>query len=473
MSVSIKSGATSDVMTVDPTSNAARMSLYDSTGQNLAYAHSDQPTTPRGIMAMGLNDESVHPIRLDRIGSLASATHTMLLQDSFESTVTNPMRWLVTSTTMSATQTTISGLLFNSGAITTVNTGYMLKSSAIFMKCQKSPLQAKFRARLNHYNNSVMELGFGDAATFNGANTTGAYWQMTASGVLQPVVTFNSVDITGTDIRSSISTSNYYTFDVIMDDDEANFICQDTSTGLIISDQSIKLPLTGGRLLSSTQIPVMARLYNTGVAPATAPQMSLTDVYVLALDNFQNKPWSTVLACNYRAAPNHPFTGAQLPSYANSAAATSATMSNTTPSYTTLGGLWQFAARTGAATDYALFGFTVPTNSNLVVTGIDIESYNTGAAVVTTPTLLLWSCAVGATAGSLTTAPISRMTLGVQSFPVGAVVGASAQRISKIYSTPLVVPSGRFFHIILRMPVGTNTASQVIAGMVTIDGYFE
>jgi hypothetical protein len=341
------------------------------------------------------------------------------------------------------------------------------------MKCQKSPLQAKFRARLNHYNNSVMELGFGDAATFNGANTTGAYWQMTASGVLQPVVTFNSVDITGTDIASSINKSSYYTFDVIMDDDEANFICQDTSTGLIISDQSIKLPLTGGRLLSATQIPVMARLYNTGVAPATASQMILTDTYVLALDNFQNKPWSTVMACNYRGAPNHPFTGTQLPNYTNSVAATSATLSNTAAGYTTLGGLWQFAAVGGAATDYALFGFTVPTNSNLVVTGIDIESYNLGAAVATTPTLLTWSAGVNSSAVSLATASLNRITLGVQSLAVGAAIGATAQRISKIFSTPLVVSSGRFFHIILRMPVATATGSQVIAGMVTIDGYFE
>ena len=473
MSVAIKSGASSDMLTVDPTSNAGRVSLYDGTGTNMAYAHGDQPTTPRGVMVLGLNDEAVHPIRMDRIGSLAMATHTMLLHDSFESTVTNPQRWLITNTTMAATQATITGLLFNSGNITTVTTGYMIKSSSTFIKNQRSPLQAKFRLRLNHFNNSVMEWGFGDAATFNGANTTGAYWQVTASGVVQPVVTFNSVDITGTDIRSSLNTVNYYTFDVIMDDDEAVFVCQNTSNGQIISEQSIKLPLTGARLLSSSQIQVMARLYNTGVAPLTAPQLILTDVYSLSLDNWTNKTWSQVNASNYRANPTHPFTGAQITNYANSAAATSATLSNTAAGYTTLGGLWQFAAVAGTVTDYALFGFTVPTNSNLVVTGIDIEAYNTVVAVATTPHLLVWGVGVGSTAVSLATATVNRIPLGVQSFPVAAAVGASAQRISKIFTTPLVVPSGRFFHIILRMPVATNTATQVVAGMVTVDGYFD
>jgi hypothetical protein len=35
------------------------------------------------------------------------------------------------------------------------------------------------------------------------------------------------------------------------------------------------------------------------------------------------------------------------------------------------------------------------------------------------------------------------------------------------------VESGRFLHVILAVPVGTATASQVIRGTVTIDGYFE
>jgi hypothetical protein len=374
---------------------------------------------------------------------------------------------------MAASQATLSGLLFNSGAITTINTGYLIRSSQVFLKSQRSPLQCKFRARLAHVNNSVIEIGFGNAATFNGANTTGAYWQVQSNGALVPVVTFNSVDLTGTDIRSLINVANYYTFDVFMDDDEATFVCQDTSTGSIISKQSIKLPVSGQRLLSETQISFIARLYNTGVAPASAPQMMLTDVYCLALDVNMNKTWAQVNASNMRGSPTNPFTGAQLTTFTNSAAPGNATLSNTAAGYATLGGLFSFAALAGAATDFAIFGFQVPTNSNLVVTGIDIEAWNTGAAVATTPSLLVWGAAVGSTAVSLATATVNRIGLGSQSFPIGTAVGANAQRISKSFQTPLYCPSGRFFHIILRLPVGTATASQVIQGMVNIEGYFE
>jgi len=471
MSVIIKSGASSDVLTVDPTSKAARVTLYDAQGNPLTYADGDSPTIARGILHLGVNDKNVLAARMDRLGNTGTTLHTLLLSESFEATTTNPQRWLITNSTMAATQATISGFLFNSAAITTINSGYSLKSTMLFAKMQKTPLQMKFRARLAHQNNSVIEIGFGDASTFNGANTTGAYWQVTSSGVLQPVVTFNGVDQTGTPV--TFSTTNYYTFDVIVDDNSATFICQDTSTGNLVSKQTINLALSGQRLFSATQLGIIARLYNTAVAPATAPQLMLTDVYVLALDNAETKPWPIVNACNQKGTPTHPFTGAQLTNFANSTSPASATLSNTAAGYTTLGGLWQFAAVAGAVTDYALFGFTVPLNSNFVITGIDIEAWNTVVAVATTPTLLMWGLAVGSTAVSLATVTVNRIALGSQSFPIGAVPGANAQRISKQFTTPLVCPSGRFVHVILRMPVATATATEIFQGLVNIEGYFE
>jgi hypothetical protein len=37
----------------------------------------------------------------------------------------------------------------------------------------------------------------------------------------------------------------------------------------------------------------------------------------------------------------------------------------------------------------------------------------------------------------------------------------------------MVVDGGRFFHIIVQVPVGTATVSQVIRGDVMVNGYFE
>lgn len=452
---------------------SARATLYDVSGNPIVYDDQAAPATAKGVLAFGMNDRSAVPARVDRMGSSALAWHTPLLSDSFEGSSIHPIRWTITNTTMAATQSSIAGVVFNSGAITTVTTGYMLQSSRRFLKTQRAPLYAKFRARLARVNNSVMELGFGDAATFNGANTTGAYWQVTAGGVVQPVLTFNSVDITGADISGSINTNNYYTFDVILDDDEAVFYCQDTSTGLIVSRQVIKLSITQQRLWSASALPVQARLYNTGVAPASAPQMFLTDAYVAMLDANQNAPWPDVLSAMGRSALENPFSGLQLAQWANSAEPANATLSNTAAGYGAPGGRFQFAAVAGAATDYALFGWQVPAPANLRVTGIDIETWNLGAAVATTPTLLTWAVAVGNAAVSLASGNLVRLGLGAQSFPVGAAIGAKAERISKQFRTALFCPAGRFLHIILRMPVGTATPSQVIAGMVNVEGCFE
>lgn len=462
-----------NILSIDSASKAARVLLYDAAGNPLVYSDSDQPNVGRGLLQMGMNDRSVLPMRVDRFGSQALSLHTPLLTESFEGTTVNPIRWLVTATTMAATQASATGLVINSGSITTINTGYMVKTNRSYLKAQRQPLHGKFRAKMSAQNNSVMELGFADATTFNGANTTGAYWQMTASGVLQPVVTFNGVDQTGSDCRSLIDTTKFYVFDVFMDDDEAVFTIQDTNTGLLLSKQSIKVPLSGVRMFSTTQLPVMARVYNTGVAPTVAPQMVVSDAYVALLDANLNMPYSHVKASQHRDAAKHPQTGAQLSQWANSAEPTSATLSNTAAGYTTLGGKFQFAAVAGAVTDYALFGFQVPTPHTLLITGIDIDTWNTGAAVATTPTLMTWGVATDLTAVSLATASHARVGLGSQVLAVGGAIGTQAdRRISKQFVTPLITGPGRFVDIILRMPVGTATASQVIAGMVNIEGYF-
>lgn len=470
----IESGASSDKLTVDPTSKAARATLYDATGKAQIQLGGAQPAEADlgGLGMLGLNDRSLVLARADRLGALASARHAPLLSDSFEGSTLHALRWLVTATTMAATQSSVAGLTINSGAITTVSTGYLLQSTRRFTKTQRMPLQAKARARLVRVNNSVQELGFGDASTFNGAHTNGAYWQVTSGGLVQPVLTFNGVDTTGSDIASSLNAANYYTFDVFLDDDEAVFFCQDSSTGLIISRQSIKLGITQQRLWATSGMPAMARVYNTGVAPASAPQMLLTDFYVAGLDADLNQPYADTMSGWNNGPVDNPLTGAQLAQWANSTEPSSATLSNTAAGYTTLGGKFQFAAVAGAVTDYALFGFQVPTPRNLFITGVDIETWNTGAAVATTPTLLTWGLGVGSTAVSLATASVTRIGLGAQSFAVAAAIGAKAERVSKQFRTPVFCGSGRFAHVILRMPVGTATASQVVAGMVNIEGYF-
>jgi hypothetical protein len=197
-----------------------------------------------------------------------------------------------------------------------------------------------------------------------------------------------------------------------------------------------------------------------------------------------NKTFAHQLAGGGRAAYQSPITTyGQTANHANSTSPTSATLSNTAAGYTTLGGRYQFAAPVGAATDFALFGFQVPAGLQLYVTGIRISACNTVAAVATTATVLDWAIGANSSAVSLATADVlgppptawgpRRIPLDTQGFIVGAAAGACAPTIVHTFSTPVVVDSARFFHVILQVPIGTATATEVIRGDVMVEGYFE
>lgn len=469
----IQSAADATQWIIDPSSQAGRVTFYDTTGNKLHLAENEQPSSVNGLISMSMNDERAVPVRADRSGGIALAYHNPLYNESFEGTTINPIRWTIIATTMAATQSSAGGLTINSSNITTINTGYLLKSNRSFNKSQRQPLQAKIRCSPQYQNNSVIEFGFGDAATFNGAHTTGAYWQATTSGVIQPVLTFNSNDITGNDISSLLDKTKFYTFDVFVDDDEATFFCQDTSTGLIINQQTIRLPLNAVRLWSSSALTAMARCYNSGTAPPIAPKLIVSDFYVAGLDAAMNLDAPTIQSIAHRNAISNAMTGIQTAAWTNNAEPASATLSNTAAGYTSLGGKFQFAAVVGAVTDYPLFGFQVPAPLNLAVTDIEIETWNTGAANAATPTLLTWGVANNLTAVSLATAGHERIGLGSQMIPASAAIGQNADRpINKSFKTPLICGPGRYFDIILRIPVGAATASQIIAGMVNIRGYW-
>jgi hypothetical protein len=169
----------------------------------------------------------------------------------------------------------------------------------------------------------------------------------------------------------------------------------------------------------------------------------------------------------------------QTANYPNSAAPVLATLSNTAAGYATKGGQFSFAAVAGAETDYALFAYPVPAGQTLIVRGIWIDTMNTGAAVATTATWLQWSLGAGASAVSLATAEgaatkaPARLAIGNQVFPITASVGAQATRLDVNLDAPIVVNAGEYLHIIVKMPLGTATASQVIRGVVGVNGFFE
>jgi hypothetical protein len=471
MAIDLKGALSGALAEVEATSKALRTRLYGASAP-MTGLHGADARTMEGVMQLANNDGNARILRADRFGGLALAQQTPLLHEPFEGATLSASRFVATATTMAAVQAA-TGLTINSGAINTINTGYVLASRKLHPRIMRAPLQFKTRLRAAWYANSVMEFGYGSGNSATASPNVGAYFQITAGGVFQGVVTYNGVDTTVALPGFTNNINQFFTYDILLDDENATFIVQDTATGLILSEATIPLPLSQGRLANVTHLPHFWSVRITGVATATPPQMIVTDGYVGLLDMNLNTPWAQRIVQMGGGSNYNPTTFAQASNGANSAAPTAATLANATAGYATLGGRFGFAAVAGAVTDYPLFAFTVPSPYQFVCTGVDIETYNTGAAVATTAHLFDWSIGVNGASANLGTGAHIRCFIGAQSLPVAAAIGAKAERISTPPGFMKVCEAGLNLAIILRMPVATATASQVIQGGVAIHGFFE
>lgn len=413
---------------------------------------------------------------------------SLLLQDTFNSTALSSNLWTNTATTF-VTAVANELLSLNSTHLTTVNAVNRVQSyrtipilgtfqtyvEFIFFYTTTSPTLVA---------NVVADLGVG-IATGTADPTDGAILRFTSSGTIEARVFFNSNALTPVSIPTDTIPVNTRTHLVIaLGHDNVYFFINDVLVAIVPpSGASFGLPT------ASQAMPVLIRQYNGAVAPSVAVNLQVSQVNATFGDINNTRPWTMQLAGNGQIALQSlvPATAGSTANYANSAAPTSATLSNTAAGYTTLGGQWQFAAVAGAETDYALFAFQVPaaavniTARTLFVTRVRISSFNTVVAVATTATVMQWSVGVGATAVSLATANAAAtkapriITLGVQSFPVGAAVGAkpSDGDIDVAFDPPLPVEAGNFFHVILKMPIGTATATEIFRGTVLVNGVFE
>jgi len=232
---------------------------------------------------------------------------------------------------------------------------------------------------------------------------------------------------------------------------------------------------------SQSALPVFVRTYTAAIAPASAIKLQVSAIGASNGGADLNRLWPTVQTAMGNTSAQVPTGGTvgYTANYVNATAPVAATLAAATAGYATLGGQFSFAAVAGAETDYALFAYLVPTGSTLIIRGIWIDTMNTGAAVATSATWLQWALGFGSTAVTLATAEgaatkaTARLALGNQVFPIAAAIGAQATRLDVNLDAPIVVNSGEYLHILLRMPLGTATASQVIRGIVGINGYFE
>jgi hypothetical protein len=482
----IQSGATSDLLTVDPTSKAGRVSIYDSAGNLITSANRAVVIeTAGGVMNAGKDYKLARTLRVSSTGALhVAGDGATMLWDSFEGTVRNLSQWVETVTTMASTQALATGLTLNSASTLTTTTGILESSHRQFPIVARGALVFRARLRVQGATNCFEEWGFGDATSATTAViNNGAFFRRDGAGSLQPILAFNGTEGAGATMTAP-ATTEYAWYEIFLEDDRATF--QITSVnGALISSQVMERGATGGngtgvataaRLFAVTHIPAFFRVYNSGAA-GTAPQIVVNQCSVTLADTWGTRDHRVGLSGAGYSSLTSPTAFTQIANYANSAAPASATLSNTAAGYTTLGGQWQFAAVAGAETDYALFGWTNPSPYTFYCTGIRIgETLNLVAAVATTATILQWGVAFNSSAVSLATgAPYSpmRLQLGSQAFAIASAIGAIQPGIPWTPGTPMAVQPGRFLHIILKMPVASATATEIFRGSVAIDGFFE
>lgn len=428
---------------------------------------SEKGVYPNGTRVM-VEPEASEDYRLRTEGD------TLWLYDYPLGSAVNTKKWKTVLTTQTLT---VSGARYelNSSAITTANTGSMLQSWRVvpFYKANSTYVEFNVNWTADPVANWFAEWGVSNAATAIAAATDGVFFQITA-GQFRGVCRNSSVE-TYVDLGTLPDPSVVHDFAIEITQGVVHFWHEGSLRG------SVQVPNAQFGATSQPSLPVMIRTYNGAVSPAVAIKLQCSAIQSSNGGADMNRLWATQQSGMGNSAVQAPTgsTVGQTANNANSAAPVSATLSNTAAGYTTLGGQFQFAAVAGAETDYALFAFQVPSAQTLVIRGIWIDTINTGAVVAGSATWLQWSLGVGSSGVSLATADgaatkaASRVALGNQVFPVSAGIGTQAARIDINLDSPLVVNATEYVHVILKMPLGAATGSQVIRGVVGINAYFE
>ncbi len=418
---------------------------------------------------------------------------TLLWDDTFHHNVFNLRKYFNIA---SATALSVGGgfLNFNATSLTTAASGQICRTHRTFPVLGNFPvtLDIWFSLSLLPQAQNIIEIGLGIPGTaVANAPTDGVYMLIDTAGALQLVSNYNGALTTSGAITLPAAVAwtagRVYHAEIVVHGDRIELYFDGIYIGQVLRSSAASV---GGMSQSQTGY-LFARWFNAA-ATVGAQKLTIARWAITLGDGSFARSWpaTRVGQGDHLASSPDGMAVAQLDTIVNSTAPVSAALSNTAAGYAVPGGNFQFAAVAGAETDYALFAYQVPASSitqpgkNMVITGIEIDTWNMGAAVATTPTLLNWYAGIGATAVSLATTDAASTTttraphkkfLGAQSFPIGAAIGARADRALSVdvSQSPLVVEPGAFLHIILRMPVATATASQVIRGGVAVKGFFE
>lgn len=453
--------------------------LLDAAGVNQAVVDADgQVATrlsddPAKAGAVKLYDASGNPIVVEENGALSVSQDALLFCEQVDGNSINTNRWTYAVSGMTVVQASGFITLNNGGAVTAG--AYAILQSILqipFYGTLPVEVEISGKVPVQPQSNFTVEIGVG-SATGAGAPTDGCFFRWSPSGAFLAVV--NNAGGETTVAITPIPVSDVQTlFGLTIAEDHVQFSIDDELVADIQNPAGLAFPFSAGHQ------PLFMRVFNAGSSPGAAPKFSLGQATAFQASINQVRPWTHVLSDQGMAgyqSPVSPFT--QTPNRGASSSPSSLSLSNTTPSLTTLGGEWQVAALAAANTDYALMAYQVPAPFKLRVYGIHVWACTLGAAIVT-PTMLDWALGLNSSAASLATAESPPATWAPKRIPIGrhlfaasAPVGTAAPDVYRRFEVPMIVDAGRFLHVILRIPNGANTANLLYSGGVFIDAQHE
>lgn len=419
-----------------------------------------------------------------------------LFDDVFNYSAQNTSTWYYQFATLTASLPGAGFLQFSTVQGTTASHGAYMRTKQYFPMINTAPLAAEFyigQATAQMVANEVFIAGFGAPSAAVTIPTDGVWFRLTSGGGFEGVLSYNSsVVTTQFDVAvplTDFATGTMYKVTVVVGEREVEYWIDDVFIG------HLDIPVTQGMPWLQGSLPIFMQKYNVG-AVSNTNIMRVSRVGVTTLDVDLQRAWGQTQAIAgsacYQGQNGHTMgTTALLPNATGATTVTGAALAQATALATGLGGQAGITAAVpgvdGWVTAYLNPAATINiTGRNLVITGVHISSINIGAAVATTPSTLQWSIAFGGTqldslataeGGSFSTATVKaarRVAVGLQSWVVGAAIGAQAQELDQDFSAaPIVVAPGEYLGAVAKFIQGTATASQVIWAVVTFRGYFE
>jgi hypothetical protein len=426
-----------------------------------------------------------------------------MFNTTFEGTTILTTTWSQLLTSMTTAQT--SGfVVLNSGSSTTSGHAAYIRSHRHFSTFGTYPTYVDMWIRETAPTavNAISEWGL---LYLTAQATTqpidGIFFRRTSGGTLKAIVTNNSTDVadvtittTNVPARDGVGTfdpteSNHYL--VVFHHDIVRFWIND----VLVAE--IPCPAAQAQFSASSGNPVGFRVVNTGTA-SPARQLSVGYVNVGFGDQNTNKPWSHVLCGlgngSYQFAngntpgPTVTRAGSTYGHPASGTARAAGTWTATTaPALNNLGGLWTSPAISTLTSDadYPVFAFQNPAGTatlpgkTLYITGIRVGEAYVSAAASTNAILLSYIVMVGSSAVATSTADAAStvsgksITVGGHGFLATEATGSYKPGFEVQFNSPLMVPSGHYFHFVVR-PFGTVTANTlVVTSSLAVNGYFE